>query len=379
MNEWPRQRLGDLAVIVPGKYVPKEEYVEHGRYWIYGSNSVMGRFDRALVEPAHVVVAAIGANAGAVRLSSAPSWVNNNAFALVPGPTIDANFLYLWLDSRLRREQVLAGTGQPYVKRPALLAQEIELPQMKEQRRIVDLIGALDAHLAALGAETEYGASVAAALRHDVFSSMDCGSKTAGEKFDMLLGRQKSARQSVGDHVIPYIRAANISEGALNLDDVQAMNFDPEEQSKYGLRRDDVLLVEGGTVGLAARWREELPAPVGFDKHVIRLRARTGQSTSEYALQWARWSRDTGAFDRQATGITIKALGFGRATGMPVPDVLVHSQDALMKPLATMDQALAASRSEMTRLRALRTAVLSALMSQTVVIPVAYNALVESA
>lgn len=180
---------------------------------------------------------------------------------------------------------------------------------------------------------------------------------------------QKSARQSVGDHVIPYLRAANIADTGLKLDDVQTMNFDPKEQAKYGLERDDVLLVEGGSIGLAARWNGDIAGPVGFDKHVIRLRARPNRSTSEYALQWARWSRESGAFDAQATGITIRALGFGRASHMPIPNLDVATQESLMAPLAAADVFATAQREELSALRNLRSTLLMALMTQSISIP----------
>ena len=154
-DEWAEVSLQDLVSLRPGKYVAKSEYVDDGKYWIYGSNSVMGRYNKALVHEPHVVMAAIGANAGAVRYSVDPSWVNNNAFALIPTEDVDAFFLYLWLASSLEPSQILAGTGQPYVKRPDLLAQSIALPPLAVQRRIVDLMSHLDNHLANLRAEQE--------------------------------------------------------------------------------------------------------------------------------------------------------------------------------------------------------------------------------
>ena len=191
--------------------------------------------------------------------------------------------------------------------------------------------------------------------------------------FEMLLGRQKSERQSVGDHVISYVRAANIAEGEMRLSDVQSMNFSPVEQEKYGLLDDDILVVEGGTVGLAARWTSELRGPVGFDKHVIRMRAKPGTSTSEYALQWAKWCRETGAFDEQATGITIRALGFGRASAMPVPELPVPLQESLCAPLAALDDLLRVASLTLARLLELRTALLADLLSGNHEIPASYD------
>ena len=87
-DSWAEVTIGDIATIVPGKYLPKSEYVEDGDYFVYGSNSVMGKHSKFLIEPPHTVMAAIGAYAGAVRYSPEPSWVNNNAFGLLVKPAV---------------------------------------------------------------------------------------------------------------------------------------------------------------------------------------------------------------------------------------------------------------------------------------------------
>ena len=252
------------------------------------------------------------------------------------------------------------------------------LPPLATQRRIVAVIDSIDKQIAALDAERNAALVVDRALRFSIFSSFDQPAVAANKKFGMLLGRQKSARQSVGDHVLPYLRAANVSDGVLKLSDVQTMNFDPKEQSKYGLAKDDVLLVEGGTIGLAARWNGEIDGCVGFDKHVIRLRALESQSTSEFALQWARYSRETRAFDELATGITIRALGFARASAMPVPDVSYEDQIRLMSPLAANGEFIAALVAEREALKATRSATLDALLSREIEIPESFDELLKT-
>lgn len=250
---------------------------------------------------------------------------------------------------------------------------EIALPSVPVQRRIVDLMEHLDTHLANLETELATFDQSLKALRRWTFTSLSGATVRAADKFDMLLGRQKSARQSIGEFVIPYLRAANVTDAGLNLADVQSMNFEPHEQAKYCLLKDDIVLVEGGTIGLAARWQGEIQGPVGFDKHVIRLRAKEGVSTSEYALQWCKWSRDSAAFDDQATGITIRALGFGRASNMQVPDIGIDQQIGLMAPIREAERAATALRAEQSSLRALRTQVLATLLARTMEIPASYD------
>lgn len=164
---WVETTLGDIFKIVAGKYVAKEEYVEGGEFWIYGSNSVMGKLDRFLVEQSHVVMAAIGAYAGAVRYSKEPSWINNNAMALVPSEKVIAKYLHLWLESKFDLKRVVVGTGQPYVQRPLLLKEIIALPPLPEQKRIVDLISSLDFYIEALQHQLESAKRSRNAVLHE--------------------------------------------------------------------------------------------------------------------------------------------------------------------------------------------------------------------
>ncbi len=168
---WVETTFGDILKIVAGKYVAKEEYVEGGEFWIYGSNSIMGKIDRFLVEQSHVVMAAIGAYAGAVRYSKEPSWINNNAMALVPSEKVMAKYLHLWLESKFDLKRVVVGTGQPYVQRPLLLKELIALPPLPEQKRIVDLISSVDSYIEALQQQLESAKRSRNAVLHELLTA----------------------------------------------------------------------------------------------------------------------------------------------------------------------------------------------------------------
>lgn len=267
--------------------------------------------------------------------------------------------------------------GALNVKVRDFFSSRIPLPPLAAQRRIVDLMEHLDNQMKALSGQELAAADLACQLRRETFVKLAESRPLVrvDTMFDMLLGRQKSARQSVGDYVYPYIRAANIGTQGWRLDDLQTMNFDPREQAKYGVHEDDVLLVEGGSIGGVQRWSGEIGGFVGFDKHVIRLRATADRSTSEYALQWCHWSRESGAFEEQATGITIKALGFGRASAMPIPDISLAEQVEMMTPLAAADDVTVGLRTEILKLTDLRTALLTLLLDGSREVPESYHEL----
>ncbi|MFK4788701.1 restriction endonuclease subunit S [Microbacterium sp. ZW T5_56] len=267
-----------------------------------------------------------------------------------------------------------------HLNQTKLRAIQLVLPPLAEQRRIVDLIAAADDAIAAAEGESAATSAAARSLRSSLFSELKQSHPvtTVGELFEMKLGRQKSAAQSIGDHVIPYVRAGNITEYGV-AGELLTMNFEPREQEIFRLHEGDVLLAEGGTVGVSARWSGGSEVPVGFDKHVIRIRGRQGVSISDFAHEWARWAYQDGVFDRTATGITIRALGFGRATRIELPDTPLAQQEDVVKTLIPIEEAADAARTEANRLRTLRSNLLTVLLSGEHEIPESYDRFIEEA
>ena len=144
-DDWVETTVGGITKFRAGKYLKKDAYRDGGAYFVYGSNSVMGMHSEPLFDGPLIVMAGIGAYAGACRFSAEPCWVNNNAFGIFPDlDQVQPEYLYFWLDSLLDLTAVRFGTGQPYVKKGNLEAQTLLLPPLPEQQRIAELIGAFD-------------------------------------------------------------------------------------------------------------------------------------------------------------------------------------------------------------------------------------------
>ena len=129
-------------------------------------------------------MAAIGAYAGAVRFSQDPSWINNNAMALVPNEEVDAKFLHLWLESIFDLKRVVVGTGQPYVQRPLLLREKIELPPLNQQIEIANLISSFENEISA----TERLARGTKQLRSALLTDLLSGNHEIPSSYDHQTG-----------------------------------------------------------------------------------------------------------------------------------------------------------------------------------------------
>ncbi|MFJ2113393.1 restriction endonuclease subunit S [Streptomyces sp. NPDC087850] len=121
--------------------------------------------------------------------------------------------------------------------------------------------------------------------------------------------------------MVRYLRAANVKDGALDLTDVQSMNFTPAEQSTFALRPGDVLVTEGsgslGSVGASAVWRGELDGMVCFQNTLLRIRPRAGVD-GRYLEWWARSAFGSGVFSSIASGANIYHLSAERVRALPI-------------------------------------------------------------
>lgn len=123
------------------------------------------------------------------------------------------------------------------------------------------------------------------------------------------LGRQRSPKNRSKDYPVKYIRAANITERGLELEDVLDMEFSPEEQARYRLRRGDLVLSEASgspdQVGKPAVWQDQLPLCC-FQNTVIRLRSAIEMSL--YLLACFQSYYVNGVFAKLAGGVGINHL-----------------------------------------------------------------------
>jgi len=98
--------------------------------------------------------------------------------------------------------------------------------------------------------------------------------------FDVTLGKMldQNAQLDSDGIELPYIRAANIQPHGLELDDVNTMRFTETEAGRLDIRKDDLLVVEGGSVGINYWVPEDMPG-WSFQKTVNRIRASGAAST----------------------------------------------------------------------------------------------------
>lgn len=361
-EHWQKLTLGDVLTHRPGKYLNKDEYAAGGQFAVYGSNSVMGSHNKALFDGPLVVMAGIGAYAGAVRFSKVPCWVNNNAFAIFARENADAEWLYFWLECALDLGFVRKATAQPYIDKSTLMVHPILLPSLEEQRRIVDLVGSIDTYIDSLQTQIETTRTARAALlsellkpsdRHDVRPLGDLSHSRLGKMLD-------KKRQHDGDQR-PYLRNVNIRWGKIDTTDLASMGFDASEQVEFSLRRGDVLVCEGGEPGRAAVVEEEMPG-VFFQKALHRVRCGN-ELLPNYLVLVLEHGALAGGLRDLITSTSIAHLTGVKLRKVGIPVVPLDEQRRIVDLVGSFDEQVSALESQVESVRLFRSGVLSELLS----------------
>ena len=135
------------------------------------------------------------------------------------------------------------------------------------------------------------------------------------------LGRQRSPKNRSRDYPTKYIRAANITERGLDLDDVLDMDFRPDEVDAYRLEKADLVLSEASgspaQVGKPAIWADQIPNCC-FQNTVIRHQPHRREHAPY--LYWVyRFFYLNGKFAEVAGGVGINHLSASKFGRMVVP------------------------------------------------------------
>ncbi len=271
----------------------------------------------------------------------------------IPGK-VDPDFLPVFLSSDYfldRAVGISVGSLSPTVNWRDLKVQEFDLPPLDEQKRIADLLWAVERDaqpLVQTALEVVEEELLASLLEEDapLRKMKDVGA--------IRMGRQRSPKYTSGSNPVPYLRVANVGENELKLTDVKSMDFTDDERKIYSLQSGDILLSEGQSRELVGQsvLIENLPIEMCFQNTLIRFRADQEKVSPQYMQSLFRACLKKGVFAdiaRQTTSIA--HLGSSRFENLEVPIPSLSRQEALMVKL---EPVWAAQDSEAVRVRSLK-------------------------
>jgi len=126
-----------------------------------------------------------------------------------------------------------------------------------------------------------------------------------GEVADLCLGKMLDKNKNKGE-LHPYLGNIHVRWGMFDLESLPQMRFEKHEHERYGLKRGDLVVCEGGEPGRCALWNDQVPN-LKIQKALHRVRPHPCLD-SHYLLYWFLWAGQRSYFDQFFTGATIKHL-----------------------------------------------------------------------
>ncbi|OBG50196.1 hypothetical protein A5704_06060 [Mycobacterium sp. E735] len=232
------------------------------------------------------------------------------------------------------------------------------LPPLDEQKRVADLLWAMEAHRRSL-IRSIGAVRIVEARALDGAVGSDWPIKTVSDLGDVQLGQQLHPKYRSGPKMRKYLRVANVYDDQLDLRDVAEMDFSDRGAEKFRLETGDILLNEGQSielVGRCAMYRGEIE-DCYIQKTLLRFRSGP-EILPDFALAWFRRCFLVGAFSALAKRTTSMAhLTAVRFAAMPMPCPSIEEQRRVVASTSTLKQARGALEGECFHLAALRAAV----------------------
>jgi type I restriction enzyme S subunit len=283
-NGWQRTTLGDLGRYLNGRAFKRAEWRDEGRPIIRiqnltGSSDTFNYFqgeadDRHVVRHGDLLVS-WAATLGAYLWDGPEAVLNQHIFKVES--RIEKRFHKYLLDHKLDDlKRHTHGSGMVHITRRAFDSVPVDVPDLGEQRRIVEL---LEDHLSRLDAADAYletGRRRLDAMEQAALANCRDGElRPLADVTEIQGGIQKQPKRAPRDNAHPFLRVANVTARGLELDDVHQIELFNGELDRLKLQAGDLLVVEGNgspsQIGRAALWDGSITNCV-HQNHLIRVR-----------------------------------------------------------------------------------------------------------
>lgn len=268
-----------------------------------------------------VVIAMYGATIGKLGILRESASTNQACCVMQCNDNLYFKFLFYSLYGY--REYILTlsyGSGQPNISQKIIKDLRLPTPPLKTQQIIADYLdekcGEIDATIAKQKESIEkLKAYKQSLISETVTKGLDKSAplKPSGIEwigdipddwevtkisrlYSIQLGKMlQPEKKSSGDTYEPYICAANLSSGTFRLDEMKYMWISEPEKDIYRLKRDDLLVTEGGDVGISSIWKDDI-SPCYFQNALHRVVPKKGNS-NRFLHYWLIVLKSVGYID----------------------------------------------------------------------------------
>jgi len=177
--------------------------------------------------------------------------------------------------------------------------------------------------------------------------------------FDIQQGKSVSKAHREGDNQKPFLRTKNVFWGKIDFSELDQMHFTAQEEARLKLQAGDLLLCEGGDVGRASIWNDQMEGCY-YQNHLHRLRAKAvNEVDPQFALYWFWYAfKVANIYIGRSNVTTIPNLSQSKLSELQIPKPEFDEQRRIAHVLTSVQTAI----EQQARLIALTRELKSALM-----------------
>lgn len=154
-----------------------------------------------------------------------------------------------------------------------------------------------------------------------------------------------------GADKVPFLRTSNVLWDEIDLTQVDEMAISPDELREKSLRAGDLLVCEGGEIGRAAVWDDQLTS-ISFQNHLHRLRPSLADVEPRFYVYFLQSAfTQLGIFEGVGNKTTIPNLSRSRLAALEVPhppfveqQAITHVIRQIRLAMQTHDRAITAAQ-----------------------------------
>lgn len=179
---------------------------------------------------------------GHVAINAVPMATNQGFKSLIPGPDLDAKYLYHWLKSKTDYLQSL-GNGATFKELSKKTTEQIKvpLPGLPEQRRIAAILDHADAIRAKRRQVLAHLDSLTQSIFHDMFGEITKRTTLRELGVDFISGKNVLGDGTDAHPVNRVIKVSAISSGEFLPTEAKPMPRDYDPPATHRLRKGDIL------------------------------------------------------------------------------------------------------------------------------------------
>ena len=124
---WHIDKVSTVARLYQPQTISENELVEDGRYFVYGANGIVGKYDAFNHKENEIAICCRGASCGEFIMTQPYSWITGNAMVMQPTSFCGKEFLFYGLSYKTIAPYI-TGSAQPQITRTNLENMSVMIP-----------------------------------------------------------------------------------------------------------------------------------------------------------------------------------------------------------------------------------------------------------